>query len=468
MKYLKEEEIVKNRIKLGKAPINLEKYDMYYVEFLLKTGDVKKIRVFCEKGTFPEFNSSEFKKLQQVYGTKILSDFFVRRLIGPQGLMNKENRDDYIYLGGELFKNGYLANRHMIQSNGKTGQQNFDENLFGIKLKVQAKENNSQNIVDKNNEGKTYVVGDIHGMYGSYMEVMKKMTSKDHLIILGDIIDRGTGGIQIIQDIMKRKQNKQNNPEITFMLGNHEMQFLETVKTMIQRGLHKEELTAIMNRKIARSQYGYYSLHNDQKSIQMQQEWRKKLDLYDTYCQKLIKEKGLTERELRNAEIWLISNKGQTTIFDFLLGGRVNSIEEQKAIFTFLYNSYVVLPKNISGKDYLFVHAMPPKDSQMINQMKQSKKGYKFSELNEEQYSFMLQERKLSTYEKAKSYGFTTICGHTPEYGEILRDDNRGYIRIDAGCGHKQRKSKLAVYCVEDDKVEYFDEKENVQELQEI
>ena len=33
MGYIKEEEIVKNNIKLSKAPIHLDKYDMYYVEF---------------------------------------------------------------------------------------------------------------------------------------------------------------------------------------------------------------------------------------------------------------------------------------------------------------------------------------------------------------------------------------------------------------------------------------------------
>ncbi len=84
----------------------------------------------------------------------------------------------------------------MIQSNGKTGQQNFDESLFRIKLQVQAKEGKSQNpMISNEKNGKTYVIGDIHGMYGSYIEIMKRMTSKDHLIILGDVIDRGTGGI---------------------------------------------------------------------------------------------------------------------------------------------------------------------------------------------------------------------------------------------------------------------------------
>ena len=469
MAYIKEEEIVKNNIKLSKAPIHLDKYDMYYIVFLMKTGKTKQVRVFCEKGTFPEFNSDEFKKTQQAYGSKLLTDFFVKRLIGQNGLMNKEGRDDFIYLGGELNKNGYIANRHMVQANGKTGQQNFDENLFNLRLQVQAKENNAQNSVNSNNkDGKTYVIGDIHGMFGSYTEIMKRMTSKDHLIILGDVIDRGTGGIQIIQDIMKRKQNKQNNPEITFMLGNHEMQFLETVATMIRRGLHKEDLITIMNRRIARSQYGYYSLHSDPKSKKSQDEWKKKLDLYDVDYQKLIHEKGLTDWELNIIGIWLNSNKGSTTIFDFLQGGRVNGVEEQQAIYSFLLDSYVALPQNINGKDYLFVHAMPPQDPQMISQMKQSKRGYKFKELTRDQYAFMLEERDHSTYEQAKAYGFTTICGHTPEFGEILIDDNKGFIRIDAGCGHKQKKSKLALYCIDDGKVEFFDEKETTKEQQEL
>lgn len=76
----------------------------------------------------------------------------------------------------------------------------------------------------------------------------------------------------------------------------------------------------------------------------------------------------------------------------------------------------------------------------------------------------MLDERDNSTYEQAKAYGFTTICGHTLELKEILIDKNKGFVSIDAGCGRKQRKSKLALYCMDDGKVEYFDEKETIQE----
>ena len=465
MKYLKEDEVVKSKTKLTKAPIQLEKYDMYYVDFLMKTGQTKRVRTFCEKGTFPEFNSEEFNKLYQKYGPQLLINFFAKRLVGEESLMKQEGRDDFIYLGGDLLKNGYIASREMIQSNGKTGQQNFDDSLFNIKLQVQAEEYTPPKTVPNNEkEGKTYVIGDIHGMYGSYEEIMKKMTPEDHLIILGDVIDRGNGGIKIIQDIMQKKQNRQNNPEITFMLGNHEMQFIQTVKTMLQKGLKKEDLITIVNRRGARARYGAASLYNDPKSKKEQVEWKKQLDEYNADCQKLVEEKGLTESEIKNIEIWLYSNRGTKTIFDYLKGGRVNGAKEQQEIFKFLCDSYVVLPQNIKGKDYLFVHAMPPKDPQMLSQMKQSQKGYKFKELTREQYKFMLQERDQSTYEQAKAYGFTTVCGHTPEFGEIIKDDDKGFIRIDAGCGHQQNKSKLALYCIDDGKVEYIDERETAHE----
>ena len=51
---------------------------------------------------------------------------------------------------------------------------------------------------------------------------------------------------------------------------------------------------------------------------------------------------------------------------------------------------------------------------------------------------------------------------------EILKNENKGFIRIDAGCGHKQDKSKLALYCVDDGRVEYYDEKETTLEPWEL
>lgn len=443
--------------------IYLDKYDMYYVQFLMKTGDIRTIRVFCEKETFSRYNTSEPTELEKVCGRKRIDDFFVERLIGEQGLMNKEGRNDYIYLGGEFGKNGYLANRYIVQENGKTGQQNFDENLSNIKLQVEEKERMFQNTKNSNcKDGKTYVIGDIHGMYGSYMEVMKKMTPQDHLIILGDVIDRGNGGIRILQDIMKRKQNEQTNPEITFLLGNHEMQFIETVATMLTKRLKPEDVWIIYNRNAFYQKYREcVLLDHELENLKVIEE---RFAMYDAAYQEMIKEKGVTEIEAKNIDIWIRSNKGEDTFSDFVPGGRIKTLKERRDIYNFLLNSYVVLPKNIDGKDYLFVHAVPPKDPQLIRRMKQSRNGYKITELTENQYTFMLQEREESTYELAKTEGFTTICGHDPQSGKILIDSKRGFVRIDVGCGHKNRDSKLALYCVNDGTVEYFDEKETMQD----
>lgn len=464
MVYVKEDEFVKNNIKISKAPFELNEYDMYYIKFQMKDGKRKIVRTFCEKNTFPNFGSKQFQELVQVYGKNITVDFFVKRLIGPQGLMAKEGRDDYIYLGGELCKNGYLATRYMIQENGKTGQQNFDANLFRLKLQVESKEKVLGNNKQFNNRiGKTYVTGDIHGMYGSYMDIMKKMTSKDKLIILGDVIDRGAGGIQIIQDILRRKQDKQNNPEIVFLLGNHEMQFLDTVAIMIRRNLNKKDLSIISYWKYLNSQKGYCSLIEDKQG---QAYWQNELNKYDEAYKKLIREKGIADWELEYIGIWINSNHGNKTIFDFLEGGRVKDVQEQNEIVQFLLDSYVILPQTINNRDYLFVHAVPPKNPRMLQNMKQNNIGYKYKDLTREQYSFMLEERDDSAYAQAKQLGFTTICGHTPEIGTILRDDNNAFVRIDAGCGHKNKKSKLALYCVDDNSVLYFDEKETPQEQQ--
>lgn len=317
---------------------------------------------------------------------------------------------------------------------------------------------------DTNADGKNYVISDIHGMYGSYAEVMKLMRPQDHLYILGDVIDRGKGGIQILQDIMKRQQNPQTNPKITFLLGNHELQFLETVTIIKKHELQQKDLHTIINRANNQKHVDCYRNWFKDTTSKEYQRVKQEFDKYDEEFQNL----GLNTLESNIIQIWLTSNKGDTTIFDFLIGGRVKNVEEQNAICRFLYNSYVALPQNINGKDYLFVHAMPPKDYKILNDMKQNQKGYRLTDLPIEQNEFMLQERENSTYEQAKEIGFTTICGHTPKKGKIIVDSKRGFVMIDAGCGHKQRHCKLALYCIDTGKAKYFDEKEALQEPQEL
>lgn len=71
--------------------------------------------------------------------------------------------------------------------------------------------------------GKIYVLSDIHGMYSSFVEMLKKINfsyDEDHLYIVGDAIDRGPNGIKILQKIMHHKDS------MTHILGNHEYMML--------------------------------------------------------------------------------------------------------------------------------------------------------------------------------------------------------------------------------------------------
>lgn len=97
MGYIKEEDVLKGNITISKKVIHLDKYDMYYVNIPMKDGNTRVIRTFCEKGAFPDFDSEEFKKIQKRYGKELVIHF-MERLIGKDGLLAKEGRDDYIYL----------------------------------------------------------------------------------------------------------------------------------------------------------------------------------------------------------------------------------------------------------------------------------------------------------------------------------------------------------------------------------
>ena len=133
-----------------------------------------------------------------------------------------------------------------------------------------------------------------------------------------------------------------------------------------------------------------------------------------------------------------------------------------KEIYNFLLKSYILLPQKIGEEDYLFVHAMPIKDKTKLEEMKKTSKGYNIMELTPKEYGFVISERDDETYGLAKQTGFITICGHTPRCGEITNCKEKGFVRIDAGCGHKKKTSKLALYCIEEDKVEYIDENREV------
>ena len=70
-----------------------------------------------------------------------------------------------------------------------------------------------------------YIMSDIHGCYEEYCTLLDNLgfDDEDELYVLGDAMDRGPESIQVMQDLMCR-------PNVYYILGNHDLMFLETVK----------------------------------------------------------------------------------------------------------------------------------------------------------------------------------------------------------------------------------------------
>ena len=66
-----------------------------------------------------------------------------------------------------------------------------------------------------------YVVSDVHGEDDRWKAMLEKIhfSAQDTLYILGDVVDRGPHGVEILQEIMR-------TPNMKMLLGNHEFMCL--------------------------------------------------------------------------------------------------------------------------------------------------------------------------------------------------------------------------------------------------
>lgn len=71
-----------------------------------------------------------------------------------------------------------------------------------------------------------YVTADLHGCYDAFMDLLEKIrfSKEDTLHIIGDVIDRGDFGIDLLRYI-------KDKPNMHLLLGNHEMMMRDALKT---------------------------------------------------------------------------------------------------------------------------------------------------------------------------------------------------------------------------------------------
>ena len=107
---------------LERGPVFIDEIavELFIIRFEYFDGTFRYVRVYCEPDICKKLN-----------GENEETEFFVKRLFGKDGLIVKEQRNDYIYLGG-LTKDkssGSRYSRFNIADNGKAMQQVIDERL---------------------------------------------------------------------------------------------------------------------------------------------------------------------------------------------------------------------------------------------------------------------------------------------------------------------------------------------------
>lgn len=170
----------------------------------------------------------------------------------------------------------------------------------------------------------------------------------------------------------------------------------------------------------------------------------------------------LSENELSTLDNWICANNGAETVKSYLNLSK----DEREKIYDYLDKSIIIVNIIRNNQNYILVHSRPQFFPELAKN-KSTEWGATYNKIKDykECMDYMLWKRDEDDtddpYKRYKEYGFITICGHEPTFGDIedMRK-TRGVLRIDSGCGHKKGNRKLSLYCIEDDSIEYIPEKE--------
>ena len=179
----------------------------------------------------------------------------------------------------------------------------------------------------------------------------------------------------------------------------------------------------------------------------------------------------LSEDEMKLLYIWLILNHGLDTFNEYCSSSQA----EQEEIYRFLTERANIFgKKEMNGQKFLFVHAAPPYSGQLVEQIKDfeevSCQCNKFSSVKdrdlmlssctEVRHESSKKELWEASFKLWKDAGYRIIYGHTYKLGKIVENKEYGCTCIDAGCGQKAKDAKLALYCIDDEKVKYIEPRE--------
>ena len=141
-----------------------------------------------------------------------------------------------------------------------------------------------------------YAVSDLHGCYDRYRQLLDKLDleEQDTLYVLGDALDRGPEGFQILSDMASR-------PQVVGLLGNHEAMALDALPGLLG------------------------SLENSRASM--------------------------SRSDRANASLWF-SNGGESSLRDFL---RLDKGQRQE-VWAYMGSLPLYREVKAGGRDFLLVH----------------------------------------------------------------------------------------------------------------
>lgn len=523
---------VKNAELIGKKSeiVNSDghvEYDMYRIKVTFDDGKVRKVRVFSEPGTLDENNKADVRRFIFSRLDGLIEDsgrtnyLFLGRMLPPG---DKYVADRFYDVNGEeafeVFERDVYDIRDVVErleaqkkeakkmkkskskekTQTKKDQKSRDEELKTRKEEPKTLEKNppfrTRKFPERKEEPyvrkfgkktetpqrepvrratflptpKKYVLGDVHGFYGSYIEAMRSMTSFDTCYINGDVIDRGEDGIKILEDVIRRTKYQNSGPRVKFLIGNHEMQMAKCIDIIENYGLDFYDIANYI--EVGRWVYFRNTTLSDNKVLQgkinrapyEEKEYKSNLEILKVQERRLqnAKEyaskshKGVTESDARLLYIWTTLNGGLPT-----LRGYLNLPDSRKEVIrSFLDESAVMLKTSVLDKKVVIAHASPSMGEDLIQQFEQHPEcNMKYKEIKNSWNLIqeILEKRdNRAAVEMWGKAGYKVIYGHTPQKGEIYRDETGYGVNIDAGCGHGR---KLALYCLDDERVQYFDQK---------
>ena len=277
--------------------------------------------------------------------------------------------------------------------------------------------------------GKNYVCSDIHGMKGSYEEALKKLNEDDVLYILGDAIDRGDDGIEILIDIAIHSGENGRKPRVEYILGNHDLLFIENMETIMKHNIrlqNQEDFDLWDTFEQLCYQFEESRIYEGKSGIEEYQMTIEKVSW--------LKDVSFDEMKVLAEHIY---NDGNRAIWYFLQ----TKEDMRRQLYAFLENCLIQKQLNIGGKKFILTHAAPipvyAQDNQGIT-LRQARNMTKNGTTNLEKdrfgvYNYVYARGNEANIEWKKwlDRGYHTICGHTPSRGKTNIDKNYGRIIID-------------------------------------